>query len=130
MADGVPSEGARSITRLLDKVNDGQTQVELSEELHELCKELIATARAKSAKVRGAFDIKFQLDVTARGEVSLTVSHKRTAKKPIPAASHFWMTKGGNLTDTNPQQTKLPLAEVPPPRMANDDDDDTGSSKH
>lgn len=129
MADGSPSEGPRSITRLLDKVNDGQTQIELSEELHELCKELIATARAKSAKVRGSFDIKFTLDVTARGEVSLSVAHKRTAKKPIAAPTHFWMTKGGNLTDQNPQQTKLPLTEVKPPAM-HDDDDDTGEQTH
>jgi hypothetical protein len=129
MADGVPVEGPRSITRLIDKINDGQTQIELSEELHELCKELIATARAKSAKVTGAFDIKLTLAVTARGEVSLSVAHKRTAKKPIPAPAHFWMTKGGNLTDSNPQQTRLALTEVKPPAMANDDDD-TGEQTH
>jgi len=105
-------EGARSFARLIEQVADGDAQRALSDELHALCTRLREEAQARGTDVGGELTLTLKLKVEPSDVVG--VSYEIKSKLPGPRRSKgvMWLTKGGNLTPSNPRQQRLPLKEV------------------
>ena len=107
-----PDEGSRSFTRTIDHLNFGETQIELSEELHDLTVRMLAHARKHSCEVKGKMVVALDLSCDSYGQLLIQASSKVGVSKPKGGASHAWLTPGGNVTFKNPRQQELPLREV------------------
>jgi len=112
MAKLQTEEGTRSFTRTLDKLNFGETQIELSDELHDLTVRMLAHARKHECEVKGKLTLTLDLAVDSHGQLLIQASSKSGVAKPKGGASHAWLTPGGNVTFKNPRQEELPLHEV------------------
>lgn len=118
-------EGARSFTRALEMIADGDLVVDASAELHELLRDLRREADLRGSDVVGTFTMKLQLRVERHGPVEIrpTITTKRADRKL--ARGLLFLTPGANLTAQNPRQQNLPLHEV---RMDDDDAHDVGAT--
>lgn len=101
-------EGARSATRFLEQIADGQCNADLSHALHKLALKLGAECRQRNDKVTG--EVSLRLKITAEPSGVVAVHYEVGAKEPKSrtSGSVFWLTKGGNFTADNPRQTSLP----------------------
>lgn len=107
-----PDEGTRSFTRTVDQLNFGQTQVEMSEELHDLTIRMLNHAKKHACEVKGKMIVTLDLVCDGHGQLGIQASSKSGVAKPKGGTSHAWLTKQGNVTFKNPRQTELPLREV------------------
>lgn len=109
-------EGARSLLKFMGDIAGGELEIEGSRELHDLAKILDSEARYRNSTVKGGLTItiKFSTDETGTTDVTYDVKSKTPTRKTT--RSTFWMTKGGNLSVTNPKQLGLALREVPNPK--------------
>ena len=107
-ATAAADEGARSATRFIEKIADGQCQADLSHALHKLGLKLAVETRNRAAKCTGELVLKIKLTAEPTGIVG--VGYEINAKEPKSptSGSVFWLTKGGNLSDENPRQTSFP----------------------
>lgn len=105
-------EGIRSFTRAIDHLNFGSTQVELSEELHDLTTRMLAHAKKCGREVKGKMVVSLDLLCNGHGELLIQASSKSALAKPKGETSHAWVTASGNVTFQNPRQTELPLREI------------------
>ena len=129
MGDGNKiDDGTRSFTRVLDQINFGQAQVDLSEELQDCCSTLMKQARHHKSEVKGKMTVTLELLMTPHGEMKITCNSKSTINKPKSHGSTTWVTDQGNVTFKNPRQTELPLHEVDDPAAGapKDINDETG----
>lgn len=108
-------EGARSATRFIEMVGDGQCNADLSHALHKLGLKLASECRQRGDKVHGS--ITLTLKFTAEPAGIVAVGYEINAKEPKSrtSGSVFWITKGGNFSGENPRQTVIPgIREVKP----------------
>jgi hypothetical protein len=76
------------------------------------------------AKIRGK--AKGEMHITLKFECDeyevISVHSSFKVKTPVAPRkrSIFWLTRGGNLSPTNPKQTELPLRAVSAPKPAED----------
>jgi len=101
-------EGARSATRFIEQVADGQCNADLSHALHKLGLKLASECRQRNDKVTG--EVSLRLKITAEPSGLVGVIYEVNAKEPKnrTSGSVFWLTKGGNFTTDNPKQQNLP----------------------
>ena len=101
-------EGPRSFLHFLRDLADGAANVDLSQELHELCKLLLQESKSRNDDVSGELTLKIRLGAEPNGFCN--ASYSVAVKKPAPrrAAGHFWLTQGGNLSTENPRQMDFP----------------------
>jgi hypothetical protein len=101
-------EGARSATRFLEQIADGQCNADLSHALHKLGLKLGSECRQRNDKVSG--EVTLRLKITAEPSGVVAVLYEVNAKEPKArtSGSVFWLTKGGNFTADNPRQTSIP----------------------
>lgn len=106
-------EGARSATRFLEQIADGQCNADLSHALHKLGLKLASECRQRNDKVSG--EVTLRLKITAEPSGVVAVVYEVNAKDPKAkdpkartSGSVFWLTKGGNFTPDNPRQTNFP----------------------
>ena len=101
-------EGARSATRFIEQVADGQCNADLSHALHKLGLKLASECRQRNDKVSG--EVSLRLKITAEPSGVVGVLYEVNAKEPKAktSGSVFWLTKGGNFTVDNPKQQNLP----------------------
>ncbi|GAB5541342.1 MAG: hypothetical protein SangKO_011020 [Sandaracinaceae bacterium] len=127
MDEDYEDEGARSFTRALEMVADGDLVIDASAELFELNQALRREARIRRVAVKGTFTLKLQLVVEPNGPVEIhpSITTKRADRKT--ARGLLWLTPGGNLTAENPRQQNLPLREV---AMGDDEPRDVGSDRN
>lgn len=107
-AAAVQDEGARSATRFIEHVADGQCAADLSHALHKLGLTLKAEAKQRADKVSGEITLrlKFVLEPSGIAGVGYEINSKQP--KPKTSGSVFWLTPGGNFTVENPRQTTIP----------------------
>lgn len=113
---GPKEEGPRSFLTLLGKVADGELESSGSYELHELAKRLQELSALTHGKAKGKLKLILNMVADPSGTVGLTYSIDVTAPKMPTTPALFWLTKGGNLSPTNPKQMGLPLRDVSPPK--------------
>lgn len=101
-------EGARSATRFLEQVSDGQCAADLSHALHRLGLQMRAQIALRSDKVNGEIVLKLKFNAEPSGIVGVAYEINAKDPKQRTSASVFWLTKGGNLSNENPRQTSLP----------------------
>jgi hypothetical protein len=101
-------EGARSATRFIEQVADGQCNADLSHALHKLGLRLAAECRQRQDKCSGEVTLRLKFVAEPSGIVG--VGYEVNAKEPKTrtSGSVFWITKGGNFTGENPRQTVIP----------------------
>ena len=104
-------EGARSFTRFLDQVADGDLHTEASQLLHRLVEKMQQQTRAQAKEVKGELTLKLKLSMDG---ALTTVAYEINGKEPAPRrpGSVFFVTRGGNLSVQNERQQELPLREV------------------
>lgn len=107
-AAAAADEGARSATRFIEAVADGQCAADLSHALHKLGLQLKQQAGAGAAKCSGELALKLKFNVEASGIVGVAYEINAKEPKSRTQGSVFWLTKGGNLSQENPRQTSLP----------------------
>ena len=112
-------EGPRSFARVIAELNHGSFEAEMAGELHQLLDRLAKEA-GNRGKAKGKIGITLAIEVAANGVVTITSDKKIVEPKVERGQSIFWLTRGGNLTNQDPKQTKLPLREVEAPRAAID----------
>lgn len=105
-------EGPRDFARVLALLDEGVASCQLSEELQTLTKAVIAQGKARNKTVAGRLTLTLQLATDETGVVEVAYDISRKDPRPKRSTSLFWTTKGGNLTEHNPKQQKLPLREV------------------
>lgn len=110
--DGV-EEGARSFTRQLEMIADGDLVFDASAELNKLLRDLAAEARVRHGAVTGTFTLKLNFTVEPHGPVEIKPAITTKAADRRLAKGLLWLTPGANLTAANPRQQTLPLREVP-----------------
>lgn len=112
MATKKTHEEPRSYTRFIATFAEGELESAASEMMQELGKDLLAHAKVKHGKVKGAITLALNYEVTPEGTV--VVVPKLTKKAPPLAgrAAMMWLNDDGNTVDDNPRQTKLPLRGV------------------
>lgn len=111
-------EGPRSFAHQIATMCNGETNIEASQELHDLLLALRAEALARRKKVKGEFKLVFAIEVNDDDVVTISPSIKSKAPEPRRSGSIWWLTPGGNLTPENPRQAVLPgIREVPRPAV-------------
>ncbi|GAB5547783.1 MAG: hypothetical protein SangKO_075430 [Sandaracinaceae bacterium] len=87
-------EGARSFTRALEMIADGDLVIDASAELFELNQALRREARIRRGAVKGTFTLKLQVVVEPNGPVEIhpSITTKRADRKT--ARGLLWMTPG------------------------------------
>lgn len=105
----------RSFALLLQGLEDGDLQSELTAKLKKLTLELVKQASA-AGKAKGALTLKLKLIADNGGTVSIDGDVIIVEPKPLRSRTMMWVDKGGVLLAANPKQTLLPLKEVPAPK--------------
>lgn len=124
------AEGARSFTRFLDRVDDGYGSIDMSIELQKLLKNMLDHAQSTRADAKGKYTLALNFTVAPNGvvnagyEVSVRTPKRKTGK------STMWVTNGGNLSDDNPRQQKLPLREIERPRVRDIENTNNGDRRN
>lgn len=95
-----------SFVRLLQAVEGGDLNEELSRELRDLGARMVAMAANYGGKQKGK--IVLTLDFTLN-KAELNVASKVKIERPMPPRgdSHFWVTGEGRITQTNPKQMDM-----------------------
>jgi hypothetical protein len=110
-------EGAKAFGRILVELEDGQLHSDVT-------RELMALSRAlrEHAKIRGKAkgELALTLKMACDEHEVMTISSTYKTKLPIPPRrqSIMWLTRGGNLSPSNPKQVELPLRAVEAPKVA------------
>lgn len=112
-------EGPRSFEAFLREVADGTAHQELTEELFKLVRTTRGLAEIQNG-ASGKLTLDLSLDCNQKGVFTVKYDIKVKEPKVARDESHFWSTKGGNLTVENPKQQKLPLRDVSSPADARD----------
>lgn len=118
----------RAFAEFLLKVADGDAHEQLSQDLFELSKVIVAQSRAQVKAVKGSLTLKINL--VGDGNV-LDVSYEIDRKEPKPRrpTSVFWVDKFGNFAEHDPKQTELGFREVGRTRAAREAAEDTGAPR-
>lgn len=117
-------EGPRAFARFIEQLGEGDVHAELSEELYQLGKTLLAQSRARDTNVKGTLILKLKFDANPKGLVDIEHSIDVKVPKPKRAGAAMWLTKGGNLSPENQRQPLLPgIREVAAPADAGRDVD-------
>lgn len=101
-------EGARSATRFIDAIADGQCNADLSHALHKLGLRLASETRQRADKASGEISLKIKLVAEPSGIVGVAYEINAKEPKSKTSGSVFWLTKGGNFSADNPRQTQIP----------------------
>lgn len=116
------AEGPRSFSRFIEQLGEGDVHSELSEELYDLGKQLLAQSRARDTNVKGTLTLKLKFDANPKGLVDIEHAIVVSVPKPKRAGSAMWLTKSGNLSPENQRQPLLPgIREVAAPAEAGRD---------
>lgn len=111
-------EGPRSFAHQLATMCDGETNIEASQELHDLLLNLRAEAAVRRKNVKGELIFRLSIEVTDHDIVTVAPPIKSKSPEPRRASTIMWLTAGGNLTPENPRQQTLPgVREVPRPAV-------------
>lgn len=114
-----PEEGPRAFARFIEQLGDGDVHSELSEELYELGRQLLAQSRARMMDVKGTLTLKLKFKADPHGVVDIEHAIEAKVPKPKRARSTMWLTQGGNLAADNQRQPLLPgIREVALPADA------------
>lgn len=102
----------KGITDLLENLEDGQLEVDLTDELSKIVKavgKMVEDGTTKTAK--GTLSI--TLDIVNEQGVFYVLSKTKTSLPVMPRRkSIYYKTDDGNLITENPNQLKLPIAAV------------------
>lgn len=125
---GKPSKkasGPRNAGVILGTLEDGQLLIDLGVKFQRLGQELSRVAD-QAGKAKGTITLKINMSAESGGVV--TIASDITVKEPQTPRqkSVRWLLSDGNLTNTNPKQTLLPLREVSGPEKRVQIDDETG----
>lgn len=101
-------EGARSATRFIEHVADGQCAADLSHAIHKLGLRLLAETRQRADKCSGEITLKLKFISEPSGIVGVGYEVNSKEPKSKTSGSVFWLTKGGNFSTDNPRQQSLP----------------------
>ena len=107
-------EGARSFSRFVDLIADGDAGRDISTELHTLLKVMSDQTSRTDTTAKGKLVVTFALAMEPGGMTGVAYDVKITEPKLKRATGVLWLTKGSNLVAENPRQAKLPLREVRP----------------
>lgn len=102
------AEGPRSFARFIEALGEGDVHSELSEELFELGRQLLAQSRARNASIKGTLTLKLKFVASAKGVVDIEHAIETKVPRPKSAGSTMWLTKAGNLSPENTRQQTLP----------------------
>lgn len=112
------AEGARSFEPFLRNLNGGSFVIELAEELYKL-NDTLSKHASQVGKAKGELVVKFKFDHDDSGQVDVNTDLQVKTPKTKRARSVMWLTLGGNLSDSPPQQEKL-FRDVNKPQQARD----------
>lgn len=113
-------EGPRSFSVFLQNIAEGEAEIECARQLQELTRCLMDEMDRRRDKVAGSLNlrVKVLVDTAGHAAISYAVTQSKPARKTSGAI--FWVTKGGNLSVSDPRQKDLPgIKAVPlqgPPR--------------
>lgn len=123
-------EGPRSFIHFLDELGGGDAARELSEELHELGRKMLAETLTRERKCTGELTLKIKLKAEKNGLVGTTYEIKRKDPSRSTTPGVAWLTASGNLSSENPRQADLPgLRELPGGRATPRDVDDNRAQR-
>lgn len=105
-------EGPRSFSAFLRQVDGGSFESELASELHKMNEELQQIASSTMSKAKGELTIVLRFSHLPNGQVDINTDLKTKLPKIQRARSVFWVTRGFNLTPTNPRQESLNFRDV------------------
>lgn len=108
-------EPARGFAVALQQIDDGCFHAELSETLQETLGTLEQHADKFGGDAKGTITVTLALKVSSNGVVNVAGDVKTKLPKAPRAGSVFWLTKGNNLSPSNPRQQQLPLRVAPAP---------------
>lgn len=120
MQEDETEEGARSFTRQLELIADGDLVYDASEALNKLLRSILEEARVRHSAATGTFTLKLNFQVEPHGQVEIKPSITTKAAERRLTKGHLWMTPGANLSAANPRQQTLPLREVPKTKAPRD----------
>jgi hypothetical protein len=105
-----PKNPARAFADLLDELREGEAQIDASEALRKMIKEVRDTCRG------GEIHLKLSFKPAGAGKI-LTITDEIVIKHPKKdkEATLMFSTETGELVKDNPQQQQLPLKDVPKP---------------
>lgn len=107
-AAAVADEGARSATRFIEQVADGQCAADLSHAFHKLGLRMLAETKQRADKCSGEVVLKIKFIAEPSGIVGVGYEINSKEPKSKTSGSVFWLTKGGNFSTDNPRQAVLP----------------------
>ncbi len=102
----------RSYTRFIATFADGELESAASEMMQEVGRDLLAHAKAKHGKVKGAVTLALNFEVSPEGMVTILPRLTKKAPPLAARAATMWLNDDGNAVDDNPRQTKLALRGV------------------
>jgi hypothetical protein len=104
---------AASFAHFVARFQKGEMDAVASYRLQSLLLEMEAEARNSVRSVSGKLSLTLNIGVDETGAVAIGFAVETKAPKQKTSQGVYWMDKSGNLTNTNPAQTNLPLHEVP-----------------
>lgn len=108
-------EPPRGFAVTVQQIDDGVLHSDLSKEMQELVAELVSQAKRYETKAKGTLTLTISMTAEQNGVVMVAGDIKVKTPKIKPAPSHFWATKGGNLSVSNPKQPSLFVRDVSAP---------------
>lgn len=117
-------EGPHSFSVLLSKLENGGLIPRVSEEMLALNTELRDIVSTSHLKAKGTLTLKLDVIVEPNGVVVIQATCDTKTPKLHGGTSVMWLTKGGNLTPTNPKQLELPVRSLEDPERREIDEDE------
>lgn len=108
-------EGPRNFGVFLRTVEGGSFEIELSDTLYRMTEDLGKHVSQYGGKAKGEIAIVLKFEHDQKGQVQVMTEVKTKTPKAKRAATPFWVTRGGNLVDHNPKQTRLKFKDVSAP---------------
>lgn len=102
---GDPAFQIRTISRLLDIHDDGDTQAKINEELQKAMDDMVERQQ-NGEKAKAKLVITVDLEATPK-DVGVTLSHELKLPKKAPAKTSFFMDDDNRLTTKNPRQREM-----------------------
>ncbi|MFY8092214.1 MAG: hypothetical protein ACOVN0_01915 [Niveispirillum sp.] len=102
---GDPAYQIRTISRLLDVHDDGDTQAKINEDLQKAMDDMV-DRQQNGEKAKAKLVITVDLETTPK-EVTVTLSHELKLPKRPAAKTVFFMDDDNRLTTKNPRQREM-----------------------
>lgn len=102
----------RGLDQILSMLDNGDYLPQLITAIEQLNVEMKDFSQTYGCKSKGSLTIKLALTNDRYGQIEMTANHTVTVPKAPAAKAILWTTPDGQMTPSNPNQTRMTIREI------------------